>query len=88
MTPFQTKLQRCKVVLLLRAVIGAGCNIRAAVPVTGCSYNTIQRTLSRAGYSSRRIKQLARVQAKARALDEINASADRAMEALNWAPVK
>jgi hypothetical protein len=59
MTAYAQELRRCKVVLLLRAVIDAGGNICAAARATGVHYNTIGRILKGAGYDSRRLKRLA-----------------------------
>ncbi len=58
MTSYEQELRRCKVVLLLRAVIDAGGNICAAARATGVHRNTAWRLLKGAGYDSRKLKRL------------------------------
>jgi hypothetical protein len=61
MIAYAQEMRRCKVVLLLRAVIDAGGNQCAAAIATGVHRNTINRVLNEAGYSSVRVRRLARI---------------------------
>ncbi len=76
MTAYTQELRRCKVVLLLRAVIDAGGNMCAAARATGVHYNTIGRVLKGAGYDSRQLKRLAAQRKPIRSAPAL-ASADR-----------
>ena len=60
MTSYQEEMRQCQVVILARAVIATGGNVCKAAEIVGVHRNTIDRALRRAGYNSRRLKQLAR----------------------------
>ena len=60
MTAYEKELRRCKVVLLLRAVIAAGGSQAAAAVATGVHRNTISRVLYAAGYDARSLRRLAK----------------------------
>ena len=61
MTAYEQELQRCKVVLLLRAVIAGRGSMCAAARITGVHRNTIRRVLYAAGYDARELRRIAKV---------------------------
>jgi GTP1/Obg family GTP-binding protein len=60
MTAYEQELQRCKVVLLLRATLAARGSMRSAAVTTGVHRNTIRRILNGAGYTAKDLRKMAK----------------------------